>query len=81
MRKTLTAAVCAAVLTVIPVTSALATTPPADPDDVGAIDNPLDENDDDGFDDWGLLGLLGLIGLAGLTGRKRNDDHNHANTR
>ena len=27
-------------------------------------------DDDDGFDDWGLLGLLGL---AGLLGRKRDD--------
>ena len=27
-------------------------------------------DDDEGFDDWGLLGLLGL---AGLLGRKRND--------
>lgn len=25
-----------------------------------------DAEDDDGFDDWGLLGLLGLAGLAGL---------------
>ena len=33
--------------------------------------NPVDENDDGGFDDWGLLGLLGLLGLAGL---KRRDN-------
>ena len=47
---------------------------PSDPNDVEAVDNPLDENDDDsGFDDWGLLGLLGLVGLAGLAGRKRQD--------
>lgn len=25
------------------------------------------EEEDGGFDDWGLLGLLGLLGLAGLT--------------
>ena len=25
--------------------------------------------EDDGFDDWGLLGLLGLLGLAGLLRR------------
>ncbi|HSP27033.1 MAG TPA: WGxxGxxG family protein [Ilumatobacteraceae bacterium] len=74
MRKTLTAAAFAAALTVIPVTTALATTPPEDPNDVEAIDNPLDENDESGFDDWGLLGLLGLVGLAGLTGRNRHDD-------
>jgi MYXO-CTERM domain-containing protein len=30
------------------------------------------EEDDGGFDDWGLLGLLGLAGLAGL--RKREPD-------
>ena len=29
-----------------------------------------DMDDDDGFDDWGLLGLLGL---AGLLGRNRKD--------
>ncbi len=44
-----------------------------DPNDVPAVDNPVDENDDGGFDDWGLLGLLGLGGLAGLAGRKRDD--------
>lgn len=27
------------------------------------------EEDDGGFDDWGLLGLLGLAGLAGLARR------------
>ncbi|MEJ7653434.1 MAG: WGxxGxxG family protein [Chloroflexia bacterium] len=27
---------------------------------------------DEGFNDWGLLGLLGLAGLAGL--RRRSDD-------
>jgi len=74
MRKTITATAIAAALTVLPVSAALATTPPADPNDVEVIDNPVDENDDDsGFDDWGLLGLLGLVGLAGLAGRKRHD--------
>lgn len=29
------------------------------------------EDDEGGFDDWGLLGLLGLAGLLGL---RRNDD-------
>lgn len=29
-------------------------------------------DDDNGFDEWGLLGLLGL---AGLIPRKRKDDH------
>jgi hypothetical protein len=33
---------------------------------------PATEEDDGGFDDWGLLGLLGLAGLLGL---KRRDDH------
>ena len=75
MRKTLTTVALAAALTIIPVTSAMATTPPEDPNDVEAIDNPMDENDSsEGFDDWGLLGLLGLVGLAGLSGRKRHDD-------
>ena len=27
------------------------------------------DDDDDGFDDWGLLGLLGLLGLGGLLKR------------
>ena len=73
MRKTITATAIAAALTVLPVSAVLATTPPADPNDVEAIDNPADENDESGFDDWGLLGLLGLVGLAGLAGRKRHD--------
>ena len=30
------------------------------------------EEEDGGFDDWGLLGLLGLAGLAGL--KKREPD-------
>ena len=30
------------------------------------------EEEDEGFDDWGLLGLLGLAGLAGLM--KRNPE-------
>jgi MYXO-CTERM domain-containing protein len=77
MRKTLITTAIAAALTVVPVTTALATTPPDDPNDVVAIDNPLDENDDSGFDDWGLLGLLGLAGLAGLAGRKRHDNQRH----
>lgn len=74
MRKTITATALAAALTVVPVSAVWATTPPADPNDVEAIDNPLDENDDDGFDDWGLLGLPGLLGLGGLAGRNRRTD-------
>ena len=35
-----------------------------------------DLDDDDGFDDWGLLGLLGL---AGLLGRKRDRTVVHTN--
>lgn len=34
-------------------------------------DAPAAEEEDGGFDDWGLLGLLGLAGLAGL--RKRSE--------
>jgi MYXO-CTERM domain-containing protein len=74
MRRKLTTAVLASALLVAPAATAFATTPPSDPNDVGAVDNPVDENDDDdGFDDWGLFGLLGLAGLAGLAGRKRRD--------
>lgn len=35
-------------------------------------------DDDDGFDDWGLLGLLGLGGLAGLN---RKDDKRTVHSR
>ena len=35
-----------------------------------ATDTPAAAEQNQGFDDWGLLGLLGLIGLAGL---RRND--------
>lgn len=71
MRRALTVAAVAAALAVGPAANASATTPPDDPNDVGAIDNPVDENDDAGFDDWGLLGLIGLLGLFGLAGRQR----------
>lgn len=33
-------------------------------------EDPVAEEDDGGFDDWGLLGLLGLAGLAGLMRRE-----------
>jgi hypothetical protein len=73
-RTTMGAVVMAAGLSVLPAGSALAqTTVSDDPNDVEAIDNPLDENDDEGFDDWGLLGLLGLLGLIGL--KRRNDPY------
>ena len=74
MREAITATALAAALTVVPVSVVWATTPPADPNDVEAIAPRLDENDDDGFDDWGLLGLLGLLGLGGLAGRNRRTD-------
>jgi len=70
MRKTVAATAISAALIIIPVSAAFATTPPSDPNDVEAVDNPLDENDDSGFDDWGLLGLIGLAGLAGLKRRE-----------
>jgi MYXO-CTERM domain-containing protein len=38
-------------------------------------DAPAVEEDDGGFDDWGLFGLLGLAGLLGL--RKRDDHGTH----
>ena len=72
MRRITTAAAIVAALTAIPVSTAFATTPPNDPNDVTAVNNPADANDSGGFDDWGLLGLLGLAGLAGL---KRRNDH------
>jgi hypothetical protein len=37
-----------------------------------ATDTPAAAEQNQGFDDWGLLGLLGLIGLAGL--RRKDDD-------
>jgi MYXO-CTERM domain-containing protein len=41
--------------------------------DVAAQDTtPTTQEDDGGFDDWGLLGLLGLAGLLGL---KRREEH------
>jgi MYXO-CTERM domain-containing protein len=70
MQRVILAAVIAAGVTIMPAVAS-ATTPPSDPNDVAAVDNPVDENDDGGFDDWGLLGLLGLLGLAGL---KRRDN-------
>ena len=67
----LTSAGIAAALTIVPVATAFATTPPNDPNDVTQVDNPAGANDSGGFDDWGLLGLLGLVGLAGL--KRRNE--------
>lgn len=32
--------------------------------------DPVADEEDSGFDDWGLLGLLGLAGLAGLKRRE-----------
>ncbi|MET0145891.1 MAG: WGxxGxxG family protein [Ilumatobacteraceae bacterium] len=70
MRKIIMSTAVAAGLAIMPAV-AFATTPPSDPNDVAVVDNPVDENDDGGFDDWGLLGLLGLLGLVGL--KRRND--------
>lgn len=72
MRKAMTCVAMTAALSFLPVSGAFATTPPADPNDVVAVDNPVDDNDSSGFDDWGLVGLLGLLGLLGL--RRRDDD-------
>ena len=55
MRRTISAAAIVAALTAIPMSTAFATTPPDDPNDVTQVDNPADENDSSGFDDWGLL--------------------------
>lgn len=70
MRKAITTAAVVATLTVLPVSTAFATTPPAD--DAADV-STTDDSDDGGFDDWGLLGLLGLAGLAGLKRRDDND--------
>ena len=72
MRKIITTMTMVAALSGFTTATAFATTPPDDPNDVEAIDNPLDDNDESGFDDWGLLGLLGLLGLAGLRPRRDN---------
>ncbi len=79
MKKLIATTAISAALTLVPVSGAFAqtTVPPSDPNDVQTINNPLDENDDGGFNDWGLLGLLGLAGLAGL---KRRDSIQHTNT-
>jgi len=69
MRKIIMTTAVAAGLTFLPAVASA--TPPSDPNDVASVDNPVDQNDEGGFDDWGLLGLLGLLGLAGL---KRRDD-------
>ena len=37
---------------------------------VAAQDTVVEEAEDEGFDDWGLLGLLGLAGLLGLKRRE-----------
>lgn len=79
MNKTFAIAAATAAFTFIPASAAFATTPPNDPNDVVAIDNPLDDNDESGFDDWGLLGLVGLFGLAGL--KRREPDHRIDNDR
>ncbi len=51
-------------LTAGPVMAQTATEPPTN------AAQPAEEEDDGGFDDWGLLGLLGLAGLAGLRRRE-----------
>lgn len=71
MRKRFIALASAAALSIVPMGVAHAQENPGDPNDVDAVDNPVDSNDEGGFDDWGLLGLAGLIGLAGLAGRNR----------
>jgi len=40
---------------------------------VPAAGEVVDEAEDEGFDDWGLLGLLGLGGLAGLLKRPTHE--------
>jgi hypothetical protein len=72
MRKLLATVAAASALAVLPASAAFGQDNPADTNDVPAVDNPVDPNDDNsGFDDWGLLGLAGLLGLFGLAGRNR----------
>jgi MYXO-CTERM domain-containing protein len=71
MRKAIAMSTLIAALSFGPVAVAAAQT---DPNDVESVDNPVDNNDNSGFDDWGLFGLLGLLGLAGLARRDRHPD-------
>ena len=43
--------------------------------------DPIAAEEDEGFDDWGLLGLLGLAGLAGLMRRPHPVVHETEHTR
>jgi len=74
MRKAIAASFLAAGLSLGPVAFAGAQSTTSDPNDVKSIDNPVDENDNSGFDDWGLFGLLGLLGLAGLAKRPKREE-------
>jgi len=41
--------------------------------DASPVAQATSEDEDSGFDDWGLLGLLGLAGLAGLLKRPTHE--------
>lgn len=76
MRKVIACSALAAGLSFGPLVVAGAQTATTnDPNDVQSVNNPVDENDDSGFDDWGLLGLLGLLGLGGLAKKNRRPDY------
>lgn len=78
MRKTLCRSVGAGLLAAALITGGNAGSAMAQ-DDVVVGSPAMAADDDEGFDDWGLLGLLGLLGLAGLTRRDHND-HRHTTT-
>ncbi len=51
MRKVLTTLTIVAALSGMSAGTVHATTPPDDPNDVEAVNNPIDDNDSGGFDD------------------------------
>ena len=78
MRMTLKSARCIAALSLILVagsasaTSVMAQDPTATVAVEEIVSTPVVE-EDDSFDDWGLLGLLGLAGLAGLLRKPKTE--------
>ncbi|PJE96433.1 hypothetical protein CUT44_18185 [Streptomyces carminius] len=76
MRKIATAAATALVLSLAPVSSAVAQTP-AETADTPVAAAPMilaqDGEEDDGGGNAGLWGLLGLLGLLGLIPRKQKE--------
>lgn len=44
------------------------------PEDDPVVAAATPEEEDEGFNDWGLLGFIGLAGLAGLMNRNRSTE-------